>query len=67
MTSTTGRDITFSMDQRTIVLSLRMKELLSEAIHHDLVATLGPEAVAYSIVTWYFRTPKCAGQNDGAR
>jgi hypothetical protein len=35
------------MDQRSVVLSLARKELSAIAIHHDLVAKLGPEAVSY--------------------
>jgi hypothetical protein len=39
------------MDQRSIVLYLHLKGLSAYAIHDDLVATLGPKAVAYSTVT----------------
>jgi hypothetical protein len=35
------------MDQKPIVIYLAMKELSAVAIHHDLRATLGPEAVNY--------------------
>jgi hypothetical protein len=39
------------MDQKSIVLYLRMKEMALDAIHDDLVGTLGKYAVAYSMVT----------------
>jgi hypothetical protein len=39
------------MDQKPIVLYLRMKEMTVDAIHDDLVCTLGKDAVAYSTVT----------------
>jgi hypothetical protein len=45
------------MDQRSIVLYLARKELSAMTIHHDLVATLGPEAVGYSYVTRYLVGP----------
>jgi hypothetical protein len=41
------------MDQRSIVLYFVRKELSAIAIHDDLAATLGPEAVSYSCVTRY--------------
>jgi hypothetical protein len=66
MRLTTDREITSSMDQCTTVLYLRMKGLSTEAIHQDLVATLGPEAVAYSIVMWYRGTLEFVGQNEWA-
>jgi hypothetical protein len=43
-----------------------MKRLSTEAVHQNLVVTLGPEAIAYSTVMWYLRTPKFVGQNEGA-
>jgi hypothetical protein len=46
------------MDQRSIVLYLLLKWLSAHAIHDDLVATLGPKAVAYSMVTRYLREAK---------
>jgi hypothetical protein len=67
MTLTTDREIISSMDQRTIAFYLRMKGLSAEAIHQDLVAILGPEAIAYSTVTWYLRTSKFASQNKEAQ
>jgi hypothetical protein len=44
------------MDKRSIVLYLHLKGLLAHAIHGDLVATLGPKAMAYSTVT------RCLGE-----
>jgi hypothetical protein len=41
------------MDQRTIAIYLERKGLSARAIHEDLVATLGQDAVAYSTVTRY--------------
>jgi hypothetical protein len=41
------------MDQKPIVLYLRMKGVALDAIHDDLVRTLGKDAVAYSTVTKY--------------
>jgi hypothetical protein len=41
------------MDQQSIVLYLSRKGLLAIAIHDDLVATLGAEAVSYLSVTRY--------------
>jgi hypothetical protein len=44
------------MDQKSIVLDLRMKEIALDAIHNNLVRTLGKDAVAYSTVTKYARS-----------
>jgi hypothetical protein len=41
------------MDQKPVVLNLRMKGMALDAIHDDLVRTLGKDAVAYSTVTKY--------------
>jgi hypothetical protein len=41
------------MDQQSIVLYLSKKGLSAVAIHDDLLATLGPEAVSYPSVTRY--------------
>jgi hypothetical protein len=38
------------MDQKPIVLYLRMKGIALDDIHNDLVRTLGKDAVAYSTV-----------------
>jgi hypothetical protein len=39
------------MDQKPIVLYLRMKGMTLDTIHDDLVRTLGKDAVVYSTVT----------------
>jgi hypothetical protein len=41
------------MDQKTIVLYLHRKGREFDAIHENLVCTLGKEEVAYSTVTKY--------------
>jgi hypothetical protein len=41
----TARDVK-QMDQRLMILCLARKELSAIVAHHDLVATLGPEAVS---------------------
>jgi uncharacterized membrane protein len=46
------------MDQRSIVLYLHLKGRSVHVIHGDLVATLGPKAVAYSTVRYYLREAK---------
>jgi hypothetical protein len=43
------------MDQQSIVLDLSRKGLSAVAIHDNLVATLGAEAVSYPSVTHYLR------------
>jgi hypothetical protein len=43
------------MDQRSICLFLAMKRLSARDVHHELVALLSPDAIAYSIVTSYLR------------
>jgi hypothetical protein len=42
------------MDQKPIVLYLRMKRMGLDAIHNELVSTLGKDAVTYSTVTNMF-------------
>jgi hypothetical protein len=54
------------MDQRSIVICLARKELSAIAIHHDLAATLGPEAVGYSSVTCYIREAILISSNSPA-
>jgi hypothetical protein len=49
------------MGQKSIVLYLRMKGMTLDAIHDDLVHTLGKDAVAYSTVTKYTRTTQFSG------
>jgi hypothetical protein len=43
------------MDQRSICLFLAMKGLSARDVHNELVAVLGPDAIAYSTVTNYLR------------
>jgi hypothetical protein len=43
------------MDQKPIVLYLRMKGMALNGFHDELVRTLGKDAVAYSTVTKYAR------------
>jgi hypothetical protein len=52
------------MDQKPIVLYLRMKEMALDAIHNDLVRTLGKDAVAYSTVTKYARSAPFSGRKE---
>jgi hypothetical protein len=54
------------MDQRLIVLDLARKELSATAIHHDLVATLRPEAVSYSFMIRYPREAIFISSNSPA-
>jgi hypothetical protein len=49
------------MDQKPIVLYLRVKAVALDAIHDDLVLTLGKDAVAYSTVTKYVRSAQFSG------
>jgi hypothetical protein len=56
----------FPMDQKTIVLYLRMKGMSLDAIHEDLVRTLGTDAVTYPTVTKYARSAKLSPKKDGA-
>jgi hypothetical protein len=43
------------MTQRPIVAYLSLKGMSSREIHDDIVATLGPDSLSYSLVTRYFR------------
>jgi hypothetical protein len=52
------------MDQKPIVLYLRMKGMTLDAIHDDLVRTLGKDAVAYSTVTKYARSAQFSGRKE---
>jgi hypothetical protein len=45
-------------DQRSIVLDLHLKDLSANAVHDDLVATLGTKAVAHNTMTRYLREAK---------
>jgi hypothetical protein len=52
------------MDQKPIVLYLPMKGMVLDAIHDDLVHTLGKDAVAYSTVTKYARSTQFSGRKE---
>jgi hypothetical protein len=52
------------MDQKPIVFHLRMKGMALDAIHDDLVRTLGKDAVAYSAVTKYARSAQFSGRKE---
>jgi hypothetical protein len=52
------------MDQKPIVLYLRMTEMVLDAIRDDLVCTLGKDAVAYSTVTKYARSAQFSGRKE---
>jgi hypothetical protein len=52
------------MDQKPIVLYLRMKGMALDAIHDDLVRTLGKDAAAYSTVTRYARSAQFSGRKE---
>jgi hypothetical protein len=52
------------MDQKPIVLYLRMKGMALDVVHDDLAGTLGKEAVAYSTVTKYVRSAQLSGREE---
>jgi hypothetical protein len=52
------------MEQKPIVLHLRMKGMALDAIHDDLGCTLGKDAVAYSTVTKYARSAQFSGRKE---
>jgi hypothetical protein len=52
------------MDQKPIVFYLRMKGMDLDAVHEDLVCTLGKDAVVYSMVTKYVRSAQFSGRKD---
>jgi hypothetical protein len=52
------------MDQKPIVLYLRMKRMALDAIHNDLVSTLGKDVVASSTVTKYPRSARFSGRKE---
>jgi hypothetical protein len=52
------------MDQKPIVLYLQMKRMALDAIHGDLICTLGMDAVAYSTVTKYARSAQSSGRKE---
>jgi hypothetical protein len=43
------------MAQHLTVASLSLKGMSAREIHNDIVTTLGPDAVSYSLVTRYLR------------
>jgi hypothetical protein len=52
------------MDQKPIVLYLRMKGICLDAIHDDFVPTLEKDAVASSTVTKYGRSAQFSGRKE---
>jgi hypothetical protein len=52
------------MGQKPIVLCLRMKGMALDAIHDDLVLTLGKDAVTHSTVTKYARSTQFSGREE---
>jgi hypothetical protein len=52
------------MEQKPIVLYLRMKGMVLDAIPNDLVRTFGKDAVAYSTVTKYTRNAQFSGRKE---
>jgi hypothetical protein len=52
------------MDQKPIVLYLRMKGMALDAIHDDLIPTLGTNAVAHSMVTKYVRSAQFSRRKE---
>jgi hypothetical protein len=52
------------MDQRPIILYLRMKGMALDAIHDDLVRTLGKDVAAYSTVAKYARSAQFSGRKE---
>jgi hypothetical protein len=53
------------MDQKVIVLYLRMRGMWLNAINEDVMYVLGENVVAYSTVTKYVRSEKFPPRNDG--
>jgi hypothetical protein len=52
------------MDQKLIVLYLRMKGMALDAIRDNLVRTLGKDPVAYSTVTKYVRRAQFSSRKE---
>jgi hypothetical protein len=52
------------MNQKPIILYLRMKGMALDAIHDDLVRTLGKDAVAYSTVTKHAHSAQSSGRKE---
>jgi hypothetical protein len=54
------------MDQKPIVLYLRMKGIALDVTYDDHVRTLGKDAVVYSTVTKYARSAQFSGRKEAA-
>jgi hypothetical protein len=54
------------MDQKPIVLYLRMKGMVLDAMREDLVCTLGKDTVAYSTVTKYARSAQFSSRKEAS-
>jgi hypothetical protein len=52
------------MNQKPIVLYLRMKGMALDAIHNDLVRRLGKDAASYSTVIKYVRSAQLSGRKE---
>jgi hypothetical protein len=52
------------MNQKPIVLYLLMKGMDLDAIHDDLVRTLGKDVVEYSTLTKYARSAQFSGRKE---
>jgi hypothetical protein len=52
------------MNQKPIVIYLRMEGMALDAIHDDLVCTLGKDAVVYSTVTKYAHSAQFSGRKE---
>jgi hypothetical protein len=52
------------MDQKPIVIYLRMKWMGLDSIHDDLVRTIGKDVVAYSTVTKYACSAQFSGRKE---
>jgi hypothetical protein len=52
------------MNQKPIIIYLRMKGIALDAIHDDLVRALGKDAVAYSMVIKYAHRAQFCGRKE---
>jgi hypothetical protein len=52
------------MDQRTICLYLSRKGFSTHVIHEELVQLLGPDAIAYSTITYHLRASRWTAQTE---
>jgi hypothetical protein len=66
MTSGTDFEITFSVDERSIVLYLYMKGFSARAIRQEFREMLGSEAVAYFTLMWDLGTAAFPRRNEDA-